>query len=466
MDEEDLPMPTLQPNMLVAEGRYRLIRSLENAGKFSTIWLARATAPPPQAEGAMDEPPRRRSRKKAAAEKTETQDVAVKIYTTDESCSMVPLKEVHNYNELAKLRGTPPFIQSLIEATTDPFPCIVLPLAEMDLFDYLELRPDHKLTGQNAAYLMLQLCAGLDFLHSRDLAHGDLKTENILVYEDRHSSTPVRVTISDFDSLQFCTPQALKTHGMRRALQTPDLSTEEVTRTMGSDGMYEYRIRCDGEDVEVFNEEPAVTAEYRAPEFLLDSAVYTPHSDMWALGCIYFEMRTGVPLFEDVRGEEDTTCTDEEEEGSGDDAMSDGSQGGEEREEGEVDEDDDGDEDGDDDDDDDDAMGSFEHLVQIIDLCGPVPPHMQGRHHAMFEHGVLAGVPPQSRPLFKILHQEHGIARKNASKTNEFLSQMLRMDPTTRASARKIDACIRDEYKRMRKIDVGGAAGSSAPPEK
>lgn len=40
-----------------------------------------------------------------------------------------------------------------------------------------------------------------------------------------------------------------------------------------------------------------VTLWYRAPEVLLGSRVYSTAIDMWSLGCIFFELVQGKPLF-------------------------------------------------------------------------------------------------------------------------------------------------------------------------
>jgi serine/threonine protein kinase len=40
-----------------------------------------------------------------------------------------------------------------------------------------------------------------------------------------------------------------------------------------------------------------VTLWYRAPEVMLGSKIYSTAIDMWSLGCIFFEIVTGQPLF-------------------------------------------------------------------------------------------------------------------------------------------------------------------------
>jgi serine/threonine protein kinase len=40
-----------------------------------------------------------------------------------------------------------------------------------------------------------------------------------------------------------------------------------------------------------------VTLWYRAPEILLGQSVYSPAVDLWSVGCIFYEMAHGKPLF-------------------------------------------------------------------------------------------------------------------------------------------------------------------------
>jgi len=44
-----------------------------------------------------------------------------------------------------------------------------------------------------------------------------------------------------------------------------------------------------------------VTLWYRPPDVLLGSTDYSTSLDMWAVGCIFVEMMTGVPLFPGVK---------------------------------------------------------------------------------------------------------------------------------------------------------------------
>ncbi|VDL59011.1 unnamed protein product [Hymenolepis diminuta] len=51
----------------------------------------------------------------------------------------------------------------------------------------------------------------------------------------------------------------------------------------------------------------AVNRRYRPPDVLLGSTEYSTHIDMWGVGCIFFEMATGWPLFPGSTVEEELT---------------------------------------------------------------------------------------------------------------------------------------------------------------
>lgn len=98
-----------------------------------------------------------------------------------------------------------------------------------------------------ARHLAKQIVKGLDFLHSNNIIHRDLKPQNILVNRDQ------TVKIADF--------------GL----------SKEFTNTTA------FTV-C------------VVTLWYRPPEVLLQS-FYNSTVDMWAFGCILYEIYTRNPLF-------------------------------------------------------------------------------------------------------------------------------------------------------------------------
>ena len=99
---------------------------------------------------------------------------------------------------------------------------------------------------------MYQIFRGLKFLHSGKVIHRDIKPSNILANE----SCDIR--LCDFGFARDC---------------GDDSQSVELT-------------------------EYVVTRFYRAPEVMLSSQKYTTHVDIWSVGCSFYELITGKPLFQ------------------------------------------------------------------------------------------------------------------------------------------------------------------------
>lgn len=96
---------------------------------------------------------------------------------------------------------------------------------------------------------VFQLLRGLSYCHKLKVLHRDLKPQNLLINEVGE------LKLADF--------------GLARAKSVP-------TKTYSNE---------------------VVTLWYRPPDVLLGSTNYTTSIDMWGVGCIFFEMASGRPLF-------------------------------------------------------------------------------------------------------------------------------------------------------------------------
>ncbi|KTF76684.1 hypothetical protein cypCar_00038841 [Cyprinus carpio] len=101
----------------------------------------------------------------------------------------------------------------------------------------------------NVKLFLFQLLRGLNYCHRRKVLHRDLKPQNLLI-NDRGE-----LKLADF--------------GLARAKSIP-------TKTYSNE---------------------VVTLWYRPPDILLGSTDYSTQIDMWGVGCIFYEMSTGRPLF-------------------------------------------------------------------------------------------------------------------------------------------------------------------------
>ena len=115
------------------------------------------------------------------------------------------------------------------------------------------------LSDSHFQYFIYQLVVGINYLHSANVIHRDLKPQNILVNKD------CQIKIWDF--------------GLGRGLP------EE-----GEEG---------GDDPSNLTEY-VTTRWYRAPEVILCPSKYSKAMDIWSIGCIFAELMARCPLF---RGE-------------------------------------------------------------------------------------------------------------------------------------------------------------------
>ncbi|KAF7635601.1 Protein kinase domain-containing protein [Meloidogyne graminicola] len=125
---------------------------------------------------------------------------------------------------------------------------LVFEFVEQDLREYMEELED-QMSIKNVQLFTFQLLRGLNYCHSRRILHRDLKPQNLLVTKGGE------LKLADF--------------GLARAQSIP-------TKSYSSE---------------------VVTLWYRPPDVLLGSTEYTTHIDMWAVGCIIYEMLTNLPLF-------------------------------------------------------------------------------------------------------------------------------------------------------------------------
>ena len=126
---------------------------------------------------------------------------------------------------------------------------VVFELMELDLSDYIREVGRVPLPPALFKSLLWQLCRGVQYLHSRQVIHRDLKPQNLLL-----SRADGTLKIADFGlSRRF---------SFARRAYTPEV----------------------------------VTLWYRCPELLLGDTCYCPALDMWSVGLIFAEMVTGRPL--------------------------------------------------------------------------------------------------------------------------------------------------------------------------
>uniref|UniRef100_A0A3P8W9E1 cyclin-dependent kinase n=1 Tax=Cynoglossus semilaevis TaxID=244447 RepID=A0A3P8W9E1_CYNSE len=131
---------------------------------------------------------------------------------------------------------------------TDKSLTLVFEYLDKDLKQYMD-DCGNILSMLNVKIFLYQILRGLAYCHRRKVLHRDLKPQNLLI-NDRGE-----LKLADF--------------GLARAKSVP-------TKTYSNE---------------------VVTLWYRPPDVLLGSSEYSTQIDMWGVGCIFYEMAAGRPLF-------------------------------------------------------------------------------------------------------------------------------------------------------------------------
>lgn len=127
-------------------------------------------------------------------------------------------------------------------------------------------------------FYIAEIVEGIEYMHREKVIHRDMKPENVLLTATGH------IKIGDFG-----TAMVIKEPGVgdrKKNLSVSHVVGDAVPSAADAD---EEEERCSF----------VGTAEYVSPEILQDRGV-TPAADMWAIGCIAYQMLVGKPAF---RGE-------------------------------------------------------------------------------------------------------------------------------------------------------------------
>ncbi|CAG7731660.1 unnamed protein product, partial [Allacma fusca] len=177
-------------------------------------------------------------------DKLTAEDVAVKMVS--KATTTVKLSSLKQECEIQKNLKHPNIIQMLDSIETGDHIILITELASGDIYNRLIRKGPSPLP--RVQFIAYNLVSALQYLHSRRILHRDLKPQNILIGKDN----------------------------------LPKLCDFGFARTIGIDTYMLTSVKG--------------TPLYMAPE-LVQRRPYDHNADLWALGCILYELCTGQPPF-------------------------------------------------------------------------------------------------------------------------------------------------------------------------
>ncbi|XP_055339409.1 dual specificity protein kinase CLK2-like isoform X2 [Paramacrobiotus metropolitanus] len=151
--------------------------------------------------------------------------------------------------------------------------CILFEMLGKSVYDFLKENSYHPYPMAQVRHIAYQLVFSVKYLHDNNLTHTDLKPENML----------------------FLTNDYTKVHAQEKA-RNIKLKPGTQIRVMKS-----AEIRLIDFGSATFDHEhhstTVTTRHYRAPEVILELSWAQP-CDVWSIGCIIFELYSGVTLFQ------------------------------------------------------------------------------------------------------------------------------------------------------------------------
>ncbi|GBG27147.1 Protein kinase [Hondaea fermentalgiana] len=210
---------------------------------------------------------------------TNNREVAIKVMRN----KFESLEQVNSLREIQALRRLSPDagIIKLYEVLFDDASgrlALVFELMQMNLYELIRGRKNFLPEAQIKS-ILYQVLRAVDRMHRNSIFHRDLKPENILV-----------------------TPQTLGGgSGVKNGSNPSGSKSIAAVDPVAAGNNLLVKVADFGSCRGIYSKQPyteyIATRWYRAPECLLTSGYYSFRMDLWAIGCIAFEIIALFPLF-------------------------------------------------------------------------------------------------------------------------------------------------------------------------
>ncbi|KAF8906815.1 kinase-like domain-containing protein [Gymnopilus junonius] len=268
--------------------RYLVIHKLGYGG-FSTVWLCRDCH--------------------------SNQYVAIKILTADESSrsSNLELDTLLHLEHAPKALSThsgKQYVSSLLRNFTHAsmngsHTCLVFQAAGPSISMLVRGRSSRHgwIRGDIARALAYQVTEGLAYIHLSGVGHGDLTTSNILVNIKRFHSLTQDELYTVFGKPLKSKVEFISNHTQSLySTSAPLYLVEPIDFSRVDPKHFSTEIQIVDFGQSFYLNKPPLDGlgtpmAYCAPELIFDHTA-SVYSDVWALGCSVFEIRTGAPLFD------------------------------------------------------------------------------------------------------------------------------------------------------------------------
>ena len=194
--------------------------------------------------------------------------VAVKVLDKRQIVKLKKIKYVHVEKEVLTALAACPLIVKLLQTLQDPQSLyFVLEKCDMDLLELI--RTHDGLQLELVKFYSLEMMHALKFMHDAGIIHRDFKPENVLISPNgRH------IRLTDFGTAKILAEESKATLGA----EIPIEEDPQMDKARGSSSSF------------------VGTAEYISPE-LLSERDASFESDIWAFGCVLYQMIVNRPPF-------------------------------------------------------------------------------------------------------------------------------------------------------------------------